>query len=123
MRPARCSLVTIGAPPRRSSSFARRSRWAPTARCSSSAPAALEPLAVARALRALVEREQPDLVLLGKQAIDDDHGQTGQMLAALWDRPQATFASQIDVHGRGAARDARGRRGPRGRSKSICRPS
>ena len=60
---------------------------------------ALEPLGAARALRALVEREQPDLVLLGKQAIDDDHGQTGQMLAALWDRPQATFASQIVVHG------------------------
>jgi len=61
--------------------------------------AALEPLIVARALRALVERERPDLVLLGKQAIDDDHGQTGQMLAALWDRPQATFASQLVVAG------------------------
>ncbi len=60
---------------------------------------ALEPLGVARALRALVERERPDLVLLGKQAIDDDHGQTGQMLAALWDRPQATFASQLVVQG------------------------
>jgi electron transfer flavoprotein beta subunit len=55
----------------------------------------LEPLGVARALHALVERERPDVVLLGKQAIDDDHGQTGQMLAALWDRPQATFASQV----------------------------
>src|SRR5690606_937548 len=50
---------------------------------------ALEPLAVARALFAVVEREQPDLVLLGKQAIDGDNNQTGQMLAALWDRPQA----------------------------------
>ena len=57
----------------------------------------LEPLGVARALRALVEREHPDLVLLGKQAIDDDHAQTGQMLAALWDRPQATFASRIEI--------------------------
>jgi electron transfer flavoprotein beta subunit len=57
----------------------------------------LEPLVVARALRALVERERPDLVLLGKQAIDDDHAQTGQMLAALWDRPQATFASRLEI--------------------------
>jgi len=59
----------------------------------------LEPLVVARALRALVERERPDLVLLGKQAIDDDHAQTGQMLAALWDRPQATFASRLEIDG------------------------
>ena len=62
-------------------------------------PHVLEPLAVARALRALLERERPDLVLLGKQAIDDDHGQTGQMLAALWDRPQATFASKLVIEG------------------------
>ena len=61
--------------------------------------APLEPLAAARALRALVERERPDLVLLGKQAIDDDHGQTGQMLAALWQRPQATFASKLAIDG------------------------
>ena len=61
------------------------------------AGAELEPLIVARALRALVERERPDLVLLGKQAIDDDHSQTGQMLAALWDRPQATFASRLEI--------------------------
>jgi electron transfer flavoprotein beta subunit len=59
--------------------------------------ARLEPLAAARALHALVEREQPELVLLGKQAIDDDNNQTGQMLAALWQRPQATFASQLEV--------------------------
>jgi len=59
----------------------------------------LEPLIVARALRALVARERPDLVLLGKQAIDDDHAQTGQMLAALWDRPQATFASRLEIVG------------------------
>ena len=57
----------------------------------------LEPLAIARVLRALTEREQPFLVLLGKQAIDDDHGQTGQMLAALWERPQATFASKVEL--------------------------
>ncbi|MGC8517349.1 MAG: electron transfer flavoprotein subunit beta/FixA family protein [Steroidobacteraceae bacterium] len=58
---------------------------------------ALEPLATAGVLHKLIEREQPFLVLLGKQAIDDDNGQTGQMLAALWDRPQATFASRIEL--------------------------
>jgi electron transfer flavoprotein beta subunit len=63
------------------------------------APARLEPLAVARALHALVQREQPGLVVLGKQAVDDDYGQTGQMLAALWNRPQATFASELSVAG------------------------
>ena len=62
----------------------------------------LEPLIVARALHALVLQEQPGLVLLGKQAVDDDHGQTGQMLAALWDRPQATFASELVVTGKNA---------------------
>ncbi|MEE8543164.1 MAG: electron transfer flavoprotein subunit beta/FixA family protein [Gammaproteobacteria bacterium] len=56
---------------------------------------ALEPLSAARVLKALVDRESPDLVLLGKQAIDDDNNQTGQMLAALWGRPQATFASEV----------------------------
>ena len=59
----------------------------------------VEPPAVARALLKLVEREKPLLVILGKQAIDDDCNQTGQMLAALWDRPQATFASKIDIQG------------------------
>jgi electron transfer flavoprotein beta subunit len=58
---------------------------------------ALEPLAVARVLLKLVEREQPFLVILGKQAIDDDNNQTGQMLAALWNRPQATFASKLEL--------------------------
>jgi electron transfer flavoprotein beta subunit len=57
----------------------------------------LEPLANARVLLKLVEREQPFLVILGKQAIDDDNNQTGQMLAALWNRPQATFASKIEL--------------------------
>jgi electron transfer flavoprotein beta subunit len=61
------------------------------------ADAPLEPLANARVLLKLVEREQPFLVILGKQAIDDDNNQTGQMLAALWDRPQATFASKLEV--------------------------
>jgi electron transfer flavoprotein beta subunit len=57
----------------------------------------IEPLVAARALLKLVERELPLLVLLGKQAIDDDHSQTGQMLAALWNRPQATFASRLEL--------------------------
>jgi len=47
----------------------------------------------------LIEREQPKIVLLGKQAIDDDNNQTGQMLAALWNRPQATFASKVELSG------------------------
>ena len=57
----------------------------------------LQPLAVAKLLKALVDREQPGLILLGKQAIDDDNNQTGQMLAALADLPQATFASKVEV--------------------------
>jgi electron transfer flavoprotein beta subunit len=61
------------------------------------ADVALEPLGTARVLLELVKREQPFLVILGKQAIDDDNNQTGQMLAALWNRPQATFASKIEL--------------------------
>lgn len=57
----------------------------------------LQPLAVAKILKAIVDKEQPGLVLLGKQAIDDDANQTGQMLAALADLPQATFASKIEL--------------------------
>jgi electron transfer flavoprotein beta subunit len=57
----------------------------------------LQPLAVAKLLKALVEKEQPQLVILGKQAIDDDCNQTGQMLAALLGWPQATFASKIEI--------------------------
>ncbi|VWX62748.1 electron transfer flavoprotein beta-subunit [Burkholderiales bacterium 8X] len=59
----------------------------------------LQPLAVAKLLKALVDKEQPQLVILGKQAIDDDANQTGQMLAALADLPQATFASKVEVEG------------------------
>ncbi len=59
----------------------------------------LQPLAVAKLLRAVVEREQPGLAILGKQAIDDDANQTGQMLAALLGWPQATFASKLTVSG------------------------
>ena len=57
----------------------------------------LQPLAVAKLLKALIDKEQPQLVILGKQAIDDDCNQTGQMLAALADLPQATFASKVVV--------------------------
>jgi electron transfer flavoprotein beta subunit len=60
---------------------------------------ALQPLSVARAFLKIIEREDPGLVILGKQAIDDDNSQTAQMLAALWDRPQATFASGLVIEG------------------------
>lgn len=59
----------------------------------------LQPLAVAKLLKALVDKEQPGLVILGKQAIDDDANQTGQMLAALADLPQGTFAGKVEVAG------------------------
>ncbi|WP_029075966.1 electron transfer flavoprotein subunit beta/FixA family protein [Kaistia adipata] len=59
----------------------------------------VEPLAVAKLLKAIVAREEPGLVILGKQAIDDDSNQTGQMLAALLDWPQGTFASKVAVDG------------------------
>ncbi len=59
----------------------------------------LQPLAVAKLIAALVRKEQPQLVVLGKQAIDDDCNQTGQMLAALLDWPQATFASKVEISG------------------------
>ena len=62
-------------------------------------PADLDSLAVAKLLKAVVDKEQPQLVLLGKQAIDDDCNQTGQMLAALADLPQATFASKVQIDG------------------------
>jgi electron transfer flavoprotein beta subunit len=60
-----------------------------------------QPLGVAKVLKALVDKEQPKLVILGKQAIDDDANQTGQMLAALLGWPQATFASRVKVEGEG----------------------
>ena len=59
--------------------------------------AELQPLAVAKLLKALIDKEQPQLGILGKQAIDDDANQTGQMLAALADLPQATFASKVEL--------------------------
>ena len=57
----------------------------------------VQPLGIAKALKAIVDDEKPDLVILGKQAIDDDNNQTGQMLAALAGMPQGTFASEVDV--------------------------
>ncbi len=57
----------------------------------------IEPLVAAKTLLKLVEKEQPSLVIVGKQAIDDDNSQTGAMLAALWNRPQATFASKVEL--------------------------
>ncbi|MFA6987188.1 MAG: electron transfer flavoprotein subunit beta/FixA family protein [Arenimonas sp.] len=60
---------------------------------------AVQPLTAARVLLKLVEKEQPGLVLLGKQAIDDDASQTGQMLATFWGRPQATFAGKVEING------------------------
>jgi len=69
-----------------------------TPKASASQPElAVEPLTAARTFLKLIEREQPFLVILGKQAIDDDNNQTGQMLAALWNRPQATFASKVEL--------------------------
>jgi electron transfer flavoprotein beta subunit len=59
--------------------------------------AAIEPLTAAQVFLAVARKENPDLVFLGKQAIDDDANQTGQMLAALWERPQATYASKLEL--------------------------
>jgi electron transfer flavoprotein beta subunit len=64
--------------------------------------AELQPLAVAKLLQAIVGKESPQLVIMGKQAIDDDNNQTGQMLAALLGWPQATFASKVKLEGGGA---------------------
>ena len=61
--------------------------------------ASLQPLGAAQAFLKIIEREEPGLVIFGKQAIDDDNSQTGQMLAALWGRPQATFASKVVLNG------------------------
>jgi len=63
------------------------------------APADVQPLAVAKLLKAIIEKEQPKLVIVGKQAIDDDSNQTGQMLAALLNWPQSAFTSKITVNG------------------------
>lgn len=63
----------------------------------------VEPLMAAQIFLAVAKKENPDLILLGKQAIDDDANQTGQMLAALWERPQATYASKVEISGTKAA--------------------
>ena len=65
--------------------------------------AAIEPLTAAQAFLALAKKENPDVFFLGKQAIDDDANQTGQMLAAIWERPQATYASKVEISGAKAA--------------------
>jgi electron transfer flavoprotein beta subunit len=91
-------VVATIAPPTRRPTCATAWRWAPTAR-STWSRRRVSPLTAAQRLLKLVEKEQPDLVILGKQAIDDDANQTGQMLATLWGRPQATFASKLDVAG------------------------
>ena len=59
----------------------------------------VEPLSAAQTFLALAKKENPDLIVLGKQAIDDDANQTAQMLAALWERPQATYASKVEITG------------------------
>src|SRR5271169_4152789 len=64
---------------------------------------AVEPLTAAKIFLALAKKESPDLIFLGKQAIDDDANQTGQMLAAMWERPQATYASKVEIQGSKAA--------------------
>jgi electron transfer flavoprotein beta subunit len=75
----------------------------------------VQPLAVAKVLAALAAKESPGLFLLGKQAIDDDANQTGQMLAALLDWPQATFASKVEVDGL--------KRGSRAKSTAVSKRS
>lgn len=60
----------------------------------------VEPLSVAKVFKAIVDKEKPDLIILGKQAIDDDSNQTGQMLAGLLNWPQGTFASKIEINGK-----------------------
>ena len=87
-------------------------RWAPTARSWSRPTIELQPLAVAKLLKAIVDKEQPGLVLMGKQAIDDDSNQTPQMLAALLGWPQATFVSKLAARRRQRHGQPRGRRGP-----------
>ena len=83
----------------------------------------LQPLAVAKLLKALVDKEQPGLVILGKQAIDDDCNQTGQMLAALANLPQGTFASKGRSRRRLGGRHARSRRRPGNDQAQSCPPS
>ena len=97
---------------RRRRPSAPRSPWAPTAASWSRPKATVEPLAVAKILKAIVDAEKPGLVIMGKQAIDDDCNQTGQMLAALLGWPQGTFASKLVIDGDAHPGDARGRRRP-----------
>jgi len=84
--------------------------------------AELQPLAVAKLLKAIVVKESPQLVIMGKQAIDDDANQTGQMLAALLDWPQATFASKLEVAGTGAGLQATVKREVDGGLETLAMP-
>jgi len=77
--------------------------------------AEVEPLAVAKIVKAIADEEQPGLIITGKQAIDDDANQVGQMVAALLGRPQGTFANEVAVEGDSVVREARDRRRPRKR--------
>jgi len=84
--------------------------------------APVEPLVAAQTFLALAKKENPDLIFLGKQAIDDDANQTGQMLAAIWERPQATYASKVEISGAKASVIARWMQDWKP-SKWICPPS
>ena len=93
-------MVAVSIGPRRPGNrSAPPSRWAPIAASRSRPIGDVEPLAVAKLLKAIVDEEKPASMILGKQAIDDDCNQTGQMLAALLGWAQATFASKLDVGG------------------------
>ena len=83
----------------------------------------MQPLAVAKVLKAIVAKESPQLVILGKQAIDDDSNQTGQMLAALLGWPQATFASKVKIAEGECRGDARESTAVWRRLRSSFRPS
>ena len=91
----------------------RAGAWAPTARSSSRPTSSCSRSRSPSCCKAVVDKEQPQLVILGKQAIDDDANQTGQMLAALLDWPQATFASKVEIADGMRDGHARGRRRPR----------
>ena len=81
----------------------------------------VEPLAVAKILKGVADAEQPGLIILGKQAIDDDCNQTGQMLAALLGWAQGTFASKVELTDGSSQRDARSRRRPADGDAQDCR--
>ncbi len=107
------SSPSRSARPRRRRRCAPRWPWAPTARSWSCMTAWPSRSPSPSCCKAIADEEQPGLVILGKQAIDDDSNQTGQMLAALLGWPQGTFASKVDVAGDKVSCDPRSRRRPR----------